>query len=239
MEENKPEPPPSPTRVGRGKICRHWYKGHCWLDTTCGFLHPPRETMPPNLVFEYKSKQQEKSTNTNAEGEPVQKKEHTGGRVCHHWERGYCWLGNTCGFLHTELPRTTVQYPGYQGGYTGMGGKMGEVPQMMHHYNQQQPYRNGVRIASPPRQPNYHVRPPNLINGMQNVNPTQMYHTQHHQLANVPVQVPQMHHQQHSPHQVNSPIQMIPQQSPPNTNSPVQLQQEAYPPLTGGHYYSS
>jgi len=219
MEENKPEPPPSPTRVGRGKICRHWYKGHCWLDTTCGFLHPPRETMPPNLVFEYKSKQQEKSIN-NADGEPVHKKEHTGGRVCHHWERGYCWLGNTCGFLHTELPRTNVQYPGYgQGGYTGMGGKMngmGEVPQLMHHYNQhqQQPYRNGVRIASPPRQPNYHVRPPNLM--PQNVN---AYHVGN----------------PHSPHTHNSP-HLMPQQ-PPNTNSQV-LQQEAYPPLTGGYYSS-
>jgi hypothetical protein len=108
----------------------------------------------------------------------------------------------------------------------------------MHHYNQHQPqpYRNGVRIASPPRQPNYHVRPPNLVNGMQTINPAQVYHPQH--LGNVPVQVPQMHHQQHSPHNnaMNSP-QMIPQQ-PPNTNSPPQLQQDAYPPLTGGYYSS-
>lgn len=40
---SKSESPPT-MRVG-GRICRHWYKGHCWLESTCGFQHPPRESM--------------------------------------------------------------------------------------------------------------------------------------------------------------------------------------------------
>jgi len=160
MEEGK-KSEASP-RPGGGKICRHWYKGHCWLESTCGFLHPPRQTMPPNLVFEYKNKQADRSNNNNANvvveqgGDATQaqpKKEHTGGRLCHHWERGYCWLGNTCGFLHTGPSRQIQQQYAYGQGY----GKLGDPNQLVH-YNQ--PYRNGVRIVSPPRgQQTYQMRP--------------------------------------------------------------------------------
>eukprot|EP01059_Diplonema_ambulator_P003340 TRINITY_DN1300_c0_g1_i1.p1 TRINITY_DN1300_c0_g1~~TRINITY_DN1300_c0_g1_i1.p1 ORF type:complete len:243 (+),score=43.06 TRINITY_DN1300_c0_g1_i1:199-927(+) len=97
--------------------CRHFNtKSGCWLADSCGFLHEaPRMRLPeqpavqptvptaapvgptPNHSKDRKAKL--KAAETSAARSNTQNRRT---KICRHFEKGKCWLGERCAFLHEK-----------------------------------------------------------------------------------------------------------------------------------------
>uniref|UniRef100_A0A7S1VMS8 C3H1-type domain-containing protein n=1 Tax=Sexangularia sp. CB-2014 TaxID=1486929 RepID=A0A7S1VMS8_9EUKA len=108
------QPPAPPT----SSVCKHWAAGYCRFGPACKFAHPPEE-----LGSAAAAKQNDDAVGNGSASSAVQAvlsqafvnaglaEPMTAGaiarawsRVCKHWLRGYCRLGDQCMFLH-ERPR--------------------------------------------------------------------------------------------------------------------------------------
>jgi hypothetical protein len=141
------------------KVCRHWAnKGSCYMDASCGFLHP-RDIEGVGMA-----------------GGAGGVRSAFPRTVCRHWERGNCQLDQTCGFLHPigmqkgaastsggynqwqDVERATREsYAGYSpmgmpnmGGYGSYGMGMSQMPIMG---NSMMGQMGGMGYSRPPRAP--------------------------------------------------------------------------------------
>jgi len=122
-------------------VCVRWKNGNCRLGDKCRFAHPelksrsksPPQRRPPkvkeplpNVKKPTSATTGPKPTSTKPIGlVPVSLKDQSSvsseedyivennKRVCRHWKRGFCKLGDSCGFAHPEggAPRQQQQQP--------------------------------------------------------------------------------------------------------------------------------
>jgi len=108
-------------------VCVRWKNGHCRLGDKCRFAHPelksrsksPPQKRPPKVKKPVPKVK--KPTPTISNPNPTTKKQiglvpvslkdpssdedyvvENNKRVCRHWKRGFCKLGDSCGFAHPD-----------------------------------------------------------------------------------------------------------------------------------------